>query len=276
MYDTKKTISLEAGGKSILYWSDLWRYRELFFFIAWRDVLIRYKQTVIGIAWSLIRPLLTMIVFTVIFGKIANLPSNGIPYPIMVYTALLPWQFFANSFADGSNSLLSNSSLLSKVYFPRLILPASSLIVSFIDFVISFSILAVLMVWYRYVPHIGILLLPVFILFIIMVSLGAGFWISALNVQYRDFKYVVPFIIQFGLFISPVGFTSGVIPEKWRILYSLNPLVGVIDGFRWAILGERSILTWYGLAASIIITFAIFFSGIWYFRKMERTFADII
>jgi lipopolysaccharide transport system permease protein len=276
MPNDKQIITLEAGKGADLYWNDLWRYRELFFFLAWRDVLVRYKQTAIGVLWSFIRPLLTMIVFTLVFSKLAHLPSYGVPYSILVYSALLPWQFFASAFSDGSNSLLSNSNLLSKVYFPRLILPASTLLVNFIDFLISCVILAGLMVWYRYLPPIQILLLPVFIVYISLISLGAAFWISALNVKFRDFKYIVPFVLQFGLYISPVGFSSKIIPEKWQLLYALNPMAGVIEGFRWIFLGNRWAFPSYCYALSLCLTLLVFVSGIWFFRKMEKSFADII
>jgi lipopolysaccharide transport system permease protein len=258
------------------YWRDLWKYRELFYFLAWRDILVRYKQTVIGIAWSVVRPFLTMIVFTFIFGSIAKLPSNGVPYPILVYSAMLPWQFFANSLAESSNSLIENSNLLTKVYFPRLIVPTSSVIVSLIDFGISFVILIGLMVFFQFTPSIYILTLPLFLIMGLLTALGAGLWFSSLNVKYRDFRYIVPFIVQFGLYISPVGFSSSVIPAQWRLLYSINPMVGVIDGFRWAILGSQTAFYWPGFVLSIGLTLLLLISGIIHFRKVERVFADVI
>jgi lipopolysaccharide transport system permease protein len=258
------------------YWRDIWRYRELFFFLAWRDILVRYKQTVIGIAWSVIRPLATMLVFTVVFGTLAKLPSNGVPYPIMVYAAMLPWQFFANSLTESSNSLIDNANLLTKVYFPRLIVPAGSVIVGLVDFFISLIILFGIMIWYQYLPDIRILLLPFFLVLAFLASFGAGLWLSALNVKYRDFRYVVPFLVQFGLYISPVGFSSSIVPEKWRMLYFLNPMVGVIDGFRWAILGDAFPVYWPGLALSASLTLLMFIGGLLYFRNMERSFADVI
>jgi lipopolysaccharide transport system permease protein len=267
---------IEPGRIERNYWQDIWRYRELFAFLAWRDILVRYKQTVIGIAWSVIRPLLTMVVFTIVFGKIAKLPSDGVPYPILVFTAMLPWQFFSNSLSEASNSLISNANLLTKVYFPRLVMPASSVIVSFIDFLISFAILALMMIWYQSVPSWRIIMLPLFTFLAIAAAMGTGLWLASFTVKYRDFRYVVPFIVQIGLYISPVGFSSNVVPEQWRFLYSLNPMVGVIDGFRWAILGGESNLYWPGFVASNVIVIILFFSGIWYFRKMERTFADVI
>ncbi len=269
-------LIIEAGRSEGQYWRDIWRYRELFYFLAWRDILVRYKQTAIGIAWALIRPLLTMIVFTVVFGNIAKLPSEGAPYPILVFAAMLPWQFFANALSECSNSLLSNSNLISKVYFPRLIVPASAVIVSFVDFLISGMIMLALMAWYNFVPDWRILTLPLFILIAFAAAIGAGLWLAALNVQYRDFRYIVPFIVQFGLYVSPVGFSSTVVPEKWRFLYSLNPMVGVIDGFRWAILGGDTNLYWSGFLLSIAIVALFVTSGVWYFRKMERIFADVI
>lgn len=269
-------LVIEAGRSESQYWRDIWRYRELFYFLAWRDILVRYKQTAIGIAWALIRPFLTMIVFTVVFGNIAKLPSEGVPYPILVFAAMLPWQFFANALSECSNSLLNNSNLISKIYFPRLIVPASAVIVSFVDFLISGMILVALMAWYNFVPDWRIVTLPLFILIAFIAAIGAGLWLAALNVEYRDFRYIVPFIVQFGLYISPVGFSSSVVPEKWRFLYSLNPMVGVIDGFRWAILGGDTQFYWSGFLLSMTLVVFLIVSGVWYFRKMERTFADVI
>jgi lipopolysaccharide transport system permease protein len=269
-------LVIEAGRTEGQYWKDIWHYKELFYFLAWRDILVRYKQTVIGITWSLIRPLLTMVVFTIIFGKLAKLPSEGVPYPVLVFVALLPWQFFANSFSESSNSLIGNANLLSKVYFPRIILPVSTVIVSLVDFFISFIFLAALMVWYQFLPDWRIITLPFFLILASLASFGFGLWIAALNVKYRDFRYVVPFFIQFGLYVSPVGFSSSIIPGKWRLLYSINPMVGVIDGFRWALLGQNIQLYWPGFLLSIGLTLFIFLSGLRYFRKTERTFADVI
>lgn len=271
------TLILEAGRTERHYWRDLWRYRELFYFLTWRDLLVRYKQTVIGIAWALLRPLLTMLVFTIVFGKLANLPSEGgAPYPILVFAALLPWQFFSNSLSEASNSLIGNANLISKVYFPRLIIPASSIITSFVDFLISGVILVGLMVWYQFVPDWRILTLPLFIVLAFAAAMGLGLWLTALNVKYRDFRYVVPFIVQLGLYVSPVGFSSNIVPEKWRLLYSLNPMVGVIDGFRWAIIGDESNIYWPGFALSVAIVIIALAWGVYYFRKTEKTFADVI
>jgi lipopolysaccharide transport system permease protein len=274
---SQQELVIEAGRTEQQYWKDIWRYRELFYFLAWRDILVRYKQTVIGMLWALIRPFLTMIVFSVIFGSLAKLPSEGTaPYPILVFAALLPWQFFSNSLSECSNSLISNANLISKVYFPRLIVPASSVIVSFVDFLVSAMILLGLMAWYNFVPTWRILSLPLFIGIAFAASLGVGLWLAALNVEYRDFRYIVPFIVQFGLYVSPVGFSSSIVPEQWRLLYYLNPMVGVIDGFRWAILGGESKLYWTGFTLSLGLVALLLVSGIWYFRKMERTFADVI
>lgn len=274
-YD-KTELIIEAGRTEKQYWKDLWNYRELFYFLAWRDILVRYKQTAIGVAWALIQPFLTMVVFTVVFGQLAKLPSQGVPYPILVFAAMLPWQFFANSLSGCSNSLISNANLISKVYFPRLIVPASAVIVSFVDFMISGMILLALMIWYNFVPSWRILTLPMFIAIAFAAAMGGGLWLAALNVKYRDFRYIVPFIVQFGLYISPVGFSSSIVPQKWRLLYSLNPMVSVIDGFRWAILGGNTKLYLPGFTLSLGLVTILFVSGIWYFRKTERTFADVI
>jgi lipopolysaccharide transport system permease protein len=268
---------IEAGRVERQYWRDLWKYRELFYFLAWRDFLVRYKQTVIGIAWALIRPLLTMLVFTVVFGKIAKLPSEGsAPYSILVYAAMLPWQFFSSSLTESSNSLIMNPNLISKIYFPRLIVPASSVITSFADFLISFAILAVMMTWYQYWPDWRIVAVPLFVVLAFGAAIGTGLWLCALNVEYRDFRYIVPFIVQFGVYISPVGFSSSRVPEKWRLIYSLNPMVGIIDGFRWALLRGEARIYWPGLVTSIIVTLVLCLTGTWYFRRVERTFADVI
>jgi len=273
---TSTELVIEAGRTERQYWKDLWRYRELFYFLAWRDILVRYKQTVIGLAWALIRPFLTMVVFTVVFGQLAKLPSEGAPYPILVFSGMLPWQFFASALAECSNSLISNANLISKVYFPRLIVPASAVIVSFVDFLVSGMILLALMAWYNFVPSWRILTLPLFIGIAFAASMGAGLWLAALNVKYRDFRYIVPFIVQLGLYISPVGFSSSIVPQQWRWLYSLNPMVGVIDGFRWAILGVDAKVYWPGFTLSVGLVCLLLVTGIWYFRKTERTFADVI
>lgn len=268
-------IVIEAGRGEKNYWKDLWAFRELFYILSWRDIKVRYKQTVIGASWSIIRPLLTTIIFTIVFKRIARLdqPSDA-PYAIMVFTGMLPWLFFAGALADASNSLLGNSNLVSKVYFPRMIVPASSLITSFVDFCISFLLFVAMMVIYQYVPDPKIVLLPVFILIALSAALGVGLFITALNVKYRDFRYVIPFITQIGLYITPVGFSSSVVPARWRLWYSLNPMVGVVDGFRWCILNEPIFWTGFFISLSVIAFFL--FIGIYYFRKMEKGFADNI
>lgn len=271
-------IIIEPGRTEKNYWKDLWHYRELFYILAWRDVKVRYKQTVIGVLWSILRPLLTMLVFTVVFSKIAKLPSEGTaPYAILVYAAMLPWQFFSTALTECSNSLVTNSNLISKVYFPRLIVPASTVISSFVDFLVSFVVLFFLMLYYQYMPPLQILFLPLFLVFVFLTSFSLGLYLTAVNVKYRDFRYIIPFVVQFGLYISPVGFSSNIVPEKWRMLYNLNPMVGVIDGFRWCIMGTeftKELAVSMGMSLTISILVLIF--AIWYFRKVEKTFADII
>jgi lipopolysaccharide transport system permease protein len=270
-------LIIEPGRTEKNYWRDLWRYRELFYFLAWRDILVRYKQTAIGIIWAVVRPFLMMVVFTVIFGRIAKLPAPGaIPYALMVFAAMLPWQFFSMSLTESSNSLVGNANLISKIYFPRLIVPAGSVITAFVDFLISLGIMAGLMLWYRFLPDWHILLLFAFLILAFAASFGIGLWLSALNVRYRDVKHVVPFLVQFGLYISPVGFSSSIVPERWRLLYSLNPMVGVIEGFRWCLLRGQSPLDWAAVLLSCGVVVALLSSGLWYFRKVERTFADVI
>lgn len=269
-------LTLKAGLRDRHYWRDLWRYRELFYFLAWRDLLVRYKQTAIGIAWAVIRPFVTMIVFSVVFGYLAKLPSNGVPYPILVFSAILPWQLFANALSECSQSLVSNANLISKVYFPRLIVPASAVMVSLVDFFMAGMILLALMAWYNFLPSWRIVTLPFFVLLALLASMGAGLWLSTLSVKYRDFRVVVPFIIQFGLYVSPVGFSSSIVPAGWRWLYSLNPMVSVIDGFRWAILGQSTELYLPGFILSSLLAVLVFVSGVHFFRRYERTFADVI
>jgi lipopolysaccharide transport system permease protein len=275
-HDNSATLVIEAGRAEQHYWRDLWRYRELFYFLAWRDILVRYKQTALGLAWALLRPFLTMLVFVLVFGKLAKLPSGGAPYPILVFAALLPWQFFSSAFTEAGNSLTGNAGMISKVYFPRLVIPTSAVIVSFVDFLISGAILVGLMIWYGFAPGPRMLLLPLFMFIAFAASMGAGLWIAALNVKYRDFRYIVPFVVQFGLYVSPVGFSSSIVPEKWRLLYSVNPMVGVIDGFRWAILGGEGQLYMPGFLLSLALVAALCVSGIIYFRKTEKSFVDVI
>jgi lipopolysaccharide transport system permease protein len=269
-------LVIEAGRTERQYWRDLWHYRELFYFLAWRDILIRYKQTVVGSAWALIRPLLTMLVLSVVFGRLAGLPAAGVPYPLLVLCGVLPWQFFSTAVSECGNSLVSNAALISKVYFPRLTVPASSVITSLADLLISGCLLAAILVWYRYLPDTRILFLPAFVLMAFAAAFGLGVWISALTVRYRDFKYVVPFLVQLGLYLSPVGFSSDVVADEWRLIYSLNPMVGVIDGFRWAILAGAAPLYLPGLLVSLVVILILLGTGLQYFRRTERTFADVI
>src|SRR5580658_4520064 len=269
-------LLIEAGRTERQYWRDLWHYRELFYFLAWRDLLVRYKQTVVGLGWSIIRPLLTMIVLTVVFGKLGKMPSGGVPYPLLVFCGMLPWQFFSTAMTESGGSLLLNSNLISKVYFPRLVITISSVITSFVDFLISAAFLVALMIWYRYAPPVAVLYLPFFVLLAFVASLGVGLWIAALMVEYRDFRYIVPFIVQIGLYISPVGFQSSVVPSRYRLLFSMNPMVGIIDGFRWSLLGTHVNGQWIAIAVSVSIVGFLLLTGIWYFRKTERTFADVI
>ena len=268
-------IIIKAGAAEKNYFNDLWRFRELFYILSWRDIKVRYKQTVIGAAWSVIRPLLTTIVFTVIFSKVAKLENPGsAPYALMVFAGMLPWQFFSNALSEASNSLIGNANLISKVYFPRMIIPASSVITSLVDFGISFILLLLMMVWFQFLPPLQILLLPLFILLAFVTAFGTGLYLTAVNVKYRDFRYIIPFIVQIGLYITPVGFSSSIITEKYRLLFSLNPMVGVIDGFRWCLLGEPFQLQSLLLSATVSLLFL--WLGVWYFRKVEKTFADNI
>ena len=270
-------VVIEAGRSERHYWLDLWRYRELFRVLAWRDLSVRYKQTVIGVLWALIRPFLTMLVFTIVFGRIAGLPTDGnAPYALMVFAGILPWTFFSSGLSEASNSLINNTNLISKVYFPRLIVPIATIVVAFVDFLISFCILLVLMGWYRFLPDWRMTVLPVFALLAFFASVGPSLWITSLNVKYRDFRYIIPFTVQLGLYVSPVGFSSSVVPEQWRLLYSLNPMVGVIDGFRWCILGGQSQLFLPGVAMSVGVTVLFLWLGIRQFRKLEKSFADLI
>jgi len=270
-------LIIEPGSADRGYWRDLWRARELFQILAWRDVAVRYKQTVVGATWALIRPFLTMVVFTLVFGHLAKLPTDGAaPYALMVYAGLLPWTFFSTAVTDAANSLVGNANLVSKVYFPRLIVPGAAVMVALIDFLISFAVLVGLMVWYRFAPGWQILLLPGFVALAFMTSFGLGVWLTALNVKYRDFRYVIPFIVQLGLYISPVGFSSSIIPGEWRLFYSLNPLVGIIDGFRWCLLGGQSTFYPPSLFLSVAVTALIVWLGVRRFRRTEKSFADLI
>lgn len=274
-------IVIEAGKTEKQYWRDLWHFRELFYVLSWRDIAIRYKQTVIGVAWAVVQPVLSMIIMTVIFGRVAGLKAPGdAPYSIMVYAGMLPWMFFSGALSSSSQSLVGNANLISKIYFPRLIVPASAVITSFVDFLVSFGVMLLLMIGYRFAPGPAMLALPLFVVVAFLAAMGPGLFITALNVKYRDFRYVIPFIIQFGMYASPVAYPSSLIRDKFGdtafLLYSLNPMVGVIDGFRWAILGGASAIYWPGFAVSLALVAVLLWLGVWYFRRTERTFADVI
>jgi len=273
----ERVLVLEAGRAQRNYWRDLWSYRELFGILAWRDVAIRYKQTVIGIAWAVVRPLLTMLIFTIIFGRLARLPSDGaVPYPILVFAGMLPWLLFSTILSDASNSLITNANLISKVYFPRLIVPCASSVVALVEFGIALVLLFLTMLWFGFLPDFRLVFLPLFVALAVLSSLGPALYITALNVRYRDFRFIIPFVVQFGMYVSPVGFSSAVIPPKWRLLYHLNPVVGVIDGFRWCLLRGKSDLYLPGLYLNLIVIAFFLWLGTSYFRKTERTFADLI
>jgi lipopolysaccharide transport system permease protein len=268
-------LIIEPGRIEKNYWSDLWRYRELFYILAWRDFKVRYKQTIIGVAWSVLRPLLTLAVIVVVFSKLAKLPSEGeAPYAIMALSGLLPWLFFSNALSESSNSLITNTNLFTKVYFPRILIPASSIVLGFVDFLITFVMLLLIMIFYQFVPSINMIFLPFFFILTFMASFGVGILMSTLNLKYRDFRYIVPFIVQFGMYISPVAFSSSIVPEKYQFLYSLNPLVGVIDGFRWCIIGGDVALNIKSLLISTIVILVFTIGGIQYFRKTEKMLAD--
>lgn len=274
-------LILEPGRSEKNYWRDLWRYRELFYILAWRDLAVRYKQTVIGVAWAVVRPLLMTIIFTVFANKVAGLKAPGnVPHALLVMAAMLPWQFFATAMTEASNSLIGNSNLISKVYFPRLIMPASAVITSFVDFLITLALMALCMAYYRFIPDWHVLLLPVFMLLAFGVAFGTGLWLCALNVKYRDFRYILPFIVQFGIYVSPVIYTSTNIREKlgetFSQFYAVNPMVGVIDGFQWCLLRAPTPLDVQAVLTSVLVVLLLLATGTWYFRKMERTFADVI
>lgn len=274
---TPRVLVIEPGRAERNYWRDLWAYRELFAILAWRDVAVRYKQTVIGAAWALIRPFLTMVVLTVIFGKLANLPSDGTaPYAILVFAGMLPWTLFASALADASNSVVGSADLIKKVYFPRLIVPLAAVGVAFIDFTVNFLMLIALMIAYRFVPSWQVVLLPAFTAFTLLAGFGPSLLLTTFNVRYRDVRYIIPFLVQFGLYVSPVGYSSNIVSEQWRLLYSLNPVVGAIDGFRWCILGGQSELYLPGLLVSFFVAIFLLWLGIRQFRKMEKGFADLI
>jgi lipopolysaccharide transport system permease protein len=275
MTSVEETV-VRAGHSTRHYFVDLWKHRELFVFLAWRDLLVRYKQTVAGVAWSVVRPLLTMLILTLVFGRLGNMPSQGAPYALLVLCGVLPWQFFSTALAESGNSLVANTGLISKVYFPRLLIPASTLGTALVDFFISLVLLGALLIWYRWLPPATLVWLPLFMLAACAVSFGAGIWVAALTVRYRDFKFLVPFVVQFGLYISPVGFLSSVVPDQYRLIYSLNPMVAVIDGFRWCILGGDFRIYGPSVVTLLVSIVVLLTTGIWYFRRMERTFADVI
>jgi lipopolysaccharide transport system permease protein len=277
----REELIIEPGCADRRYWRDLWQYRELLYILAWRDLSVRYKQTAIGIAWAILQPLLTMLIMTVVFGVIARLPAEGnSPYALLVFAGMLPWQFFAAALSSASQSMLGSSALISKVYFPRMIIPAGAVLTSFVDLLIGFVILLGMMAWYQYWPSWRMLALPVFMMMAFLAALGPGLLLTALNVKYRDFRYVIPFLVQFGLYVSPVGYSSSLIRERFGetafALYSLNPMTGVIDGFRWAILGDEAPLHLTALCISLVVICLLMAAGVWYFRKTERTFADVI
>ena len=268
-------LVIEPGLASANYWRDLWRYRELMYFLAWRDLAVRYKQTAIGVAWAVLRPAITMLVF-VAFRRMVGVRGAGVPEAVLVLAAVLPWQFVSSAVTESSASLLGNANLVSKVYFPRLMMPAAAIVTAFVDFAITLVLLAILMAWYRVTPEPTLAALPLFALLAGVLALGIGVFLAALNVKYRDFRYVVPFIVQLGLFVSPIAFITADVPERWRPVYALNPMVGIIDGFRWSILGGRVPLDLVPVASSIIVAGALLVAGVWYFRRTERGFADVI
>jgi lipopolysaccharide transport system permease protein len=271
-----RRVVLQSGAADREYFRDLWRYRELLYILAWRDISVRYRQTVIGVAWAALRPLVAALVFTVVLGRLSRLPSGGVAYPVLVLTGMLPWQLFSTALTESGRSLVTNSSLISKVYFPRLIIPGSSLVTSLVDFCISGVILALAMAYYGTAPTWRVVFLPLFTLLGLSTAAGVGIWVAALAVRYRDFLVVVPFLVQLGLYLSPVGFSSGVVPENWRLLYALNPMVGVIEGFRWCILARQQTLDWVALLTSSVLTGLMLLTGVRYFRRTERMFADVI
>lgn len=264
-----------SGHFARLNLGDVWEYRDLLYFLVWRDIKVRYKQTALGAAWAVLQPLLTMVAFSVFFGKLAKVPSNGIPYPVFTFAALLPWQLFSYSMTEAGNSLIGSQNLITKIYFPRLVIPIAAVLGGLPDFAISFAVLLVLMAIYGIAPTLAILTIPLFILLAVATALAAGLWLSALNVKYRDVRYTIPFLSQFWLFLTPVAYPSSLIPEKWRVLFGLNPMAGVAEGFRWALLGEKE-APGPMLIVSIAIVAVLLVTGLYYFRRLEATFADTI
>jgi len=268
-------LVIEPGRGVRHYWRDLWQFRELLYFLAWRDVAVRYKQTVIGVAWALLRPAITMIIF-VAFRKLAGLTQGDVPDPILVFAAVLPWQLFSSAMSESAASLVGNANLITKVYFPRLIIPSAAVATSIVEFLITLALLGLIMLWYGFVPGWQLIILPGFVIIVLGLSIGVGLFLAALNVEYRDFRYIIPFILQFGLYISPIAFRTQDVPEQWRLLYALNPMVGIIDGFRWSILAGQTSLEWRYVLLSVVMTIISLLLGVWYFRRMERGFADVI
>jgi lipopolysaccharide transport system permease protein len=274
--NARPVVVISARQPASYYWAEVWRFRELLGLLAWRDVLVRYKQTVFGIGWAVIRPFVTMIVFTVIFGRLAGLPSQEVPYPLLVLSGVLAWQFFATTFADASNSLVGNANMIAKVYFPRVIVPMSAVVGGMVDFVITLGLFGALALWYGWMPDWRLFFLPAYVALLFLFVFAASLWFSALNVTYRDFRYVVPFIIQLGAYVSPVGFSTTVVPEGWRLLYSINPMVAIIDGFRWSLLRGSSQPDLAGLALSVLVCVLLLVTGLLFFKRQERGFADVI
>jgi lipopolysaccharide transport system permease protein len=264
-----------SAGWRVLNLAELWRYRELLWFLAARDIKLRYKQTVLGVAWAVVQPLFTMIIFSIFFGRLAGIPSDGVPYPLFALCALLPWQLFVYALTQSSNSIVAEQRLITKVYFPRLIVPLSSVLSGLVDFGIAFVLLLVMMAWYGVVPGWAVLTVPLFVLFAVATALAVGVWLAALNVQYRDFRYTIPFLTQFWMFASPVAYPSSLVPERWRGTYGLNPMAGVIEGFRWALL-DKANPSWQLLVVSVVVVAALLAGGLSYFRRLERTFADVV
>ena len=275
MKPEEKILVIEANRTGMLYLRDFWNYRELFFTLAWRDIVVRYKQTIVGILWTILRPLATMVIFTFVFGKIAKLPSDaGVPYVLMVFAGMLPWQFISGTIITGCDALVGNAALISKVYFPRMIIPTARIIMALVELLINAVLFAILFAWFRYVPSWRIVFLPGFLLLAVLLALGVTYFVSALNVKYRDFQYVVPFVVQLGLYISPIGFSSAVVPEKWRLLYACNPVVGIVDGMRWCLF--HSPLMSESVVGAAVLSVLAFLFGFWFFRKVESGFADFI
>jgi lipopolysaccharide transport system permease protein len=269
-------IVVRARGGEPHYWRDLWRHRELLWFLVWRDIIVRYKQTVIGIAWSVLRPLMTTVAMVIVFGRLAGLRAEGVPYTLLVLTGLLCWQLFATALTGACSSVVGSANLISKIYLPRLIIPTSAVLAGLVDYLISCGVLALLMLWFHYLPTWRVLLLPGLTLLTLLTAIGAGLWFGALNVRYRDFNNIIPLVLQIGMYVSPVGYSSLIIPERWRLVYSLNPMAGLLDGYRWALLGKDAAIYWPGFCLSMVLVALLLVSGIWYFRRMERTFADVI